>query len=167
MITTIDQFKDEFQAESASTQKIFSALTDESLTYSVAADHRTIGRMAWHIVQTLPDMAKHTGLDIDGPSEESPVPGSAHTIVQTYIKTAKSLLERVTAEWDNDTLQIEDDLYGEMWKRGYSLYGMIKHEIHHRGQLTVLMRLAGLKVPGVYGPAKEEWSQFGMPEPAV
>jgi uncharacterized damage-inducible protein DinB len=26
-----------------------------------------------------------------------------------------------------------------------------------RGQLTVLMRQADLKVPGVYGPSKEEW----------
>jgi hypothetical protein len=26
-----------------------------------------------------------------------------------------------------------------------------------------LMRQAGLKVPGVYGPSREEWSQFGMP----
>jgi hypothetical protein len=28
--------------------------------------------------------------------------------------------------------------------------------------MTVLMRQAGLKVPGVYGPSREEWSQFGM-----
>jgi hypothetical protein len=25
------------------------------------------------------------------------------------------------------------------------------------------MRLADLKVPGVYGPSKEEWTAFGMP----
>jgi uncharacterized damage-inducible protein DinB len=29
--------------------------------------------------------------------------------------------------------------------------------------MTVLMRQAGLKVPGIYGPSREEWSQFGMP----
>jgi uncharacterized damage-inducible protein DinB len=39
----------------------------------------------------------------------------------------------------------------------------MKHEIHHRAQMTVLMRQAGLKVPGLYGPAKEEWSQYNMP----
>jgi len=36
------------------------------------------------------------------------------------------------------------------------------HQAHHRGQMTVLMRQAGMKVPGVYGPSKEEWSAFGM-----
>jgi len=29
------------------------------------------------------------------------------------------------------------------------------------------MRQAGLKVPGTYGPAKEEWGAFGMETPAV
>ena len=28
---------------------------------------------------------------------------------------------------------------------------------------AVLMRQAGLKVPGVYGPAREEWAAMGMP----
>jgi len=37
------------------------------------------------------------------------------------------------------------------------------HQTHHRAQMTVLMRQAGLKVPGVYGPSREEWSQMGMP----
>ncbi|MBE0644676.1 MAG: hypothetical protein IH600_11400 [Bacteroidetes bacterium] len=30
-------------------------------------------------------------------------------------------------------------------------------------QLTVLMRQAGLLVPGIYGPSREEWSTYGLP----
>jgi len=40
------------------------------------------------------------------------------------------------------------------------------HELHHRGQLTVLMRQAGLVVPGIFGPAQEEWTRYGMEPPA-
>ncbi len=40
---------------------------------------------------------------------------------------------------------------------------LITHQAHHRGQMTVLMRLVGLKVPGVYRPSKDEWVSFGMP----
>jgi len=43
------------------------------------------------------------------------------------------------------------------------LVSLITHQAHHRGQMTVLMRQAGLKVPGVYGPAREEWAAMGMP----
>ena len=60
MFLTIEQFKQEWQAESDNTRKIFSALTDDSLKQPVANDHRTLGRMAWHIVQTLPEMAART-----------------------------------------------------------------------------------------------------------
>jgi uncharacterized damage-inducible protein DinB len=33
---------------------------------------------------------------------------------------------------------------------------MVRHEVHHRGQLTVLVRLAGGKVPAVYGDSADE-----------
>ncbi len=42
---------------------------------------------------------------------------------------------------------------------------LIGPETHHLGQMTELMRQAGLKVPGVYGPSKEEWTAYGMPVP--
>ena len=38
----------------------------------------------------------------------------------------------------------------------------MNHQTHHRDQMTVLMRLQDIKVPGVYGPSKEEWAQYGM-----
>jgi len=54
-------------------------------------------------------------------------------------------------------------MYGETWKRGMTLLYLMLHQAHHRGQITVLMRQAGLKVTGIYGPAKEEWQTMGMP----
>ncbi|MEA3297729.1 MAG: DinB family protein, partial [candidate division Zixibacteria bacterium] len=44
---------------------------------------------------------------------------------------------------------------------------LIQHQIHHRGQMTVLMRQAGIKVPSLYGPAKEDWAQMGLEPPEV
>jgi uncharacterized damage-inducible protein DinB len=33
--------------------------------------------------------------------------------------------------------------------------------------MTVLMRQAGLAVPGMYGPAREDWAKYGMAAPAI
>jgi uncharacterized damage-inducible protein DinB len=33
--------------------------------------------------------------------------------------------------------------------------------------MTVLMRQAGLRVPGMYGPAQEDWAQWNMRPPIV
>jgi uncharacterized damage-inducible protein DinB len=167
MFISIEQFKQEWQAESDNTRKIFSALTDESLKQPITEGHRTLGRIAWHIVQTLPDMGGQTGLKVDGPAEDAPVPVSAERIKQAYDTAAKSLLEQVTKNWTDETLNLEDDMFGQKWKRGLSLYILFKHESHHRAQMTVLMRQAGLKVPGIRGPAKEEWSQYGAEPPQI
>ena len=58
-------------------------------------------------------------------------------------------------------------MYGMKWARGLTLQMLIVHQAHHRGQMTVLMRHAGLAVPGVYGPAREEWATHGMTAPEV
>jgi hypothetical protein len=52
-------------------------------------------------------------------------------------------------------------MYGEEWAKGFVLQCLILHQAHHRGQMEVLMRQAGLKVTGIYGPAEEEWSANG------
>jgi uncharacterized damage-inducible protein DinB len=40
---------------------------------------------------------------------------------------------------------------------------VLSHQTHHRGQMTVLMRQAGVPVPGMYGPSREEWEAMGVP----
>ena len=167
MITTIEQFKNAWKFESDCTRKMMNALTDKSLSQKVGSDYRTLGRLAWHVVQTIPEMAGRTGLKIDGPEMHEPLPSIAEKIKSSYDRAALSLLEQVTSSWNDETLLIEDDMYGEMWKRGATLRALMGHEIHHRGQMTVLMRQAGLTVPGIYGPSKDEWAQYGMNPPEI
>ena len=167
MFTSIEQFKNFWVMESEKTRKIMGALTEESLDQKVADKHRDLKRIAWHIVTTIPDMAGRTGLKIQGPKESDSIPESAKEIKIGYEKAASSLLDQVTNNWDDETLKVTDDMYGEQWTRSQSLHVLAIHEIHHRGQMTVLMRQAGLTVPGIYGPAKEEWAQYGMKEPEI
>jgi uncharacterized damage-inducible protein DinB len=167
MFTTIADFEKQWKEHAGATQKLFGVLTDESLSQKVADHHRTLGRIAWHIVTTIPEMMSHTGLTFKGISEHSPVPSAAAEIQQGYAQVSSDLLEEIKKNWSDRDLRVEDDMYGQMWERGLTLYVLITHEIHHRGQMTVLLRQAGLKVPGIYGPSKEEWGQLGMEEPEI
>ena len=92
---------------------------------------------------------------------------TADEIKKAYATASKEMLDAIKSSWDDAGLQIEDEMYGEKWKRGVTLAILIHHEVHHRGQMTVLMRQAGLLVPGFYGPAKEEWSNYGGQPPEV
>lgn len=167
MYTSLAEFEKSYQQEAESTAKILGALTDASLSQAVADDHRTIGRIAWHIVYTIPEMMSQTGLKLAVIAKETPVPATAAEIVAAYGKQSSELLKLIKANWNDESLQIEDNLYGEQWKRGSTLNVLIKHEVHHRGQLTILMRQAGLNVPGVYGPSKEEWVNYGAEPPVI
>ncbi len=167
MIRTIDDFYHMWSREIESTQKILKHLTDRSLAQSVGPEYRTLGRLAWHVVTTLPEMMSRTGLKLEGPDPESPVPASAKEIAKAYNMAAISVLEQVKKGWTDATLDQKDEMYGEQWRRGETLTALILHQTHHRGQMTVLMRQAGLDVPGVYGPARQEWGAFGLTPPEV
>ncbi len=150
MFRRVDDFATAWGTEYEGTLKVLRALSDASLGQRVDAQGRTLGRLAWHVTQTIPEMMNRTGLGLEGPDEHAPVPASAAEIVAAYESAGTALLET-------------RDMYGEQWPNGLTLEILIRHQTHHRGQMTVLMRQAGLKVPGVYGPGKEEWAAYGMP----
>lgn len=163
MYHSLDEFYKDWAYESSATLKLLNLLTDESLNQKVTPDSRSLGFLANHLAHTIVEMPAHTGLQTkaDGISEK--VPSSAKEIAEIYKKASDSLIEEIKKNWNDKTLEQEDNMYGEIWKRGYTLYCLILHQTHHRGQMTVLMRQAGLKVVGMYGPAKEEWAAMGMP----
>jgi uncharacterized damage-inducible protein DinB len=167
MFRKLADFEKTWSQESEATLKVLRALTDASLQQAVAPSDRTLGRMAWHVTQTLGEMMARTGLALAGPAEHAPVPARAAEIAAAYEAAARSLAEQLSSKWDDAALLAEDDMYGERWPRGVTLFALVAHQAHHRGQMTVLMRQAGLSVPGVYGPAREEWAAFGMPAPAI
>jgi uncharacterized damage-inducible protein DinB len=155
-----------WKQESDATARLLEKLTDASLALPKEESIRTVGRAAWHVVTTMPEMAGRIGIPVEGVTHTDPVPAKAAAIVTAYRTAAASILKAVE-KWPEAEFLKEDDMYGQMWKRGQSLWALVVHEIHHRGQLTVLMRLAGLPIVGVYGPAKEDWSQYGAKPPEV
>ncbi|MGB7069432.1 MAG: DinB family protein [Pyrinomonadaceae bacterium] len=163
MLRRIDDFKKDWEYEVESTLKVFNALTDRSLSQKVTEDGRSLGFLGWHITQTLSEMLANVGLTIDAPSFTDDVPAVASEIAAAYEKAGSSVTNEVVKNWTDETLLQEDDMYGDRWARGLTLFYLIAHQAHHRGQMTVLMRQAGVAVPGVYGPAKEEWTAMGMP----
>ena len=167
MYRKIEDFISAWETESAATQKLLNAIDDRALEQPVMEGHRTLARIAWHIVTTIPEMMEKTGLTLASVALNAPVPHKASEIQKAYAAAASELLQQVKAKWTDQTLTIEDEMYGEKWLRGQSARVLIDHQTHHRGQLTVLMRQAGLKVPGVYGPSKEEWAGYGAPPPEI
>ncbi|MDZ4723237.1 MAG: DinB family protein [candidate division Zixibacteria bacterium] len=167
MFTTVDDFAKSWQNESGKTLKLLQTLTDASLSQAVASNHRTLGRIAWHITTTIPEMMGQAGVKLTKVQGGDPMPPSADMIRKLYDLASKELLSKIKSDWNDGLLHNEDNMYGMQWKRGLTLMILINHEAHHRGQMTVLMRQAGLPVTGAYGPSFEEWGGMGMKPPVI
>lgn len=74
----------------------------------------------------------------------------------SYERVSQALLHAV--EQVNSDAFMEEQLQalGATLTKGAMLRLLINHQAHHRGQMTVLLRQAGLTVPGLYGPTKEQ-----------
>ncbi len=167
MFTKIEDFLTLWGHEASSTQKILDTLTDSSLAQEVSPEDRTLGRIAWHITTTLHEMLSRTGLTFEAAEHDSVVPTSAKDIADQYRHASESMISAIKEQWTDASLLEVKEMYGEQWANGLTLSILISHQTHHRGQMTVLMRQAGLKVPGVYGPSRDEWAEYGMEAPSV
>jgi len=159
MISSIQTFLAVWQQEADATVSVFEKLTDESLSKQLVDGYRSIERLANHIVDCAAGIPQEATVPLQHEKQH-------HTTVNDLIAAYKDATDKVkqaVTGWTDDTLQEDTPMYGRSWKKGFALWVTIAHQAHHRGQLTVLMRLAGLKVPGVYGPAKEEWEAMGLP----
>lgn len=173
MYRRLDDFRTQFQEEVDDTLKVLRAIPEASAMQAVGAAHRDLRRLAWHLVESLVSLPAQIGLQVDGPPTDDqgsalePIPATFSAICARYERAATSLLSGVAA-WSDEDLLIEDLMFGHMtWTRGYSLRALELHQAHHRGQMIVLMRQAGLKVPAFYGPTLDDWAAMQMAAPQV
>lgn len=157
MYTTINGFLNDWKQEAALTLQVLDKLTDASLSQAVSNEQpRTIGEIAWHIVQSVPFFVNQIGLQQEVPAPEE---GSASAIAQAYRRASEAVVAELSANWadQDDKLPQPIKLFGfiDTTVAGV-LNTLVRHQIHHRAQLTILMRQAGLAAPGVYGPNEEE-----------
>jgi uncharacterized damage-inducible protein DinB len=167
MYNSISDFIEDWNQEAASTQKVLDVLTDGSLQQAVSPDDRTLGRIGWHVVTSTPEMLNEFGVTVENVENSSSVPSSAKEIADTFRKVSADTVDAIKQQWTDASLKEMKNVYGMDMQKAVTLSMLIKHIIHHRGQMTVLMRQAGVSVPGIYGPSRDEWSQMGMEAPAL
>lgn len=162
MYRTIEDFIADWKSEESSTIAIFSKITPESKAYKADENIRTLERLAWHITQTLTEMPFRAGIINADFLDQERIPKSFEEIISAYTKHSSELMKLVQEKWSDSDLTGNIEVYGQQWERRKVLSVLVKHQIHHRAQMTTLMRLQHIEVPGIYGPSKEEWAKYGM-----
>ena len=155
----LDRFRKVWEMEADLTTKLLEALPTTHYDFRPDPGDRSLGEMAWH----LSEIEGYTSLGIAKGAvtfQEAPPnikrPREVELLAPGYRQVHQEAVARLAdmteAQLDGEMpfadrrIAVRDILWG----------AILMHLIHHRGQLSLLCRLAGGTPPGIYGPNREE-----------
>jgi uncharacterized damage-inducible protein DinB len=153
----------EFDMEMANTRKALARVPTDKLDWAPHAKSMTLGKLGTHLA-TLPGWTNVTigtsGLDLAEPFEQ-PKPATSEELLAIFDNTVADARTALAGASDETWFQPWALRNGEQTifslpkiavMRGF----VLNHIIHHRGQLTVYLRLNDIPVPSIYGPSADE-----------
>ncbi|KQL57609.1 damage-inducible protein DinB [Alkalicoccobacillus plakortidis] len=155
MYRKVEDFIQEWKQESQLTLSVLQSLTDEKLGQAIEEGHNTLGWLGWHLTTSPVFFVGQLGLNLNVDLANKQ-PSSASVIKDSYDRVSKALLNAVEQVNSDAFMEEELEALGATFTKGAMLRLLLNHQAHHRGQMIVLLRQAGLTVPGLYGPTKEQ-----------
>ncbi|WP_163970320.1 DinB family protein [Oceanobacillus halotolerans] len=156
MYRTKADFLTDWSTAAEGTIQVMDSLTDNTLDQAIVEGHSTLGWLGWHLAMSLAFFGGQAGLNIKPAGDPENVPNQANTIKDAYKTMAEELKQEAEQSLTDEKMTETVDFLGNEVPRGAVLRSLVDHQTHHRGQMTVLLRQAGLPVPGVMGPTKEQ-----------
>lgn len=154
----------DFDSEIGNTRRLLERIPENDPQWKPHDRSMPIGRLALHVAR-LPEFCTRilTTEELDMDREKFPdlrFESTAHLLTE---------LERTAGQARSHLAASSDENLAKHWKlvwKGQTLVAgprmllyrtmFLNHMVHHRGQLTVYLRLLGIKVPGLYGPSADE-----------
>jgi uncharacterized damage-inducible protein DinB len=154
-------FLDAWDRESATTMKVLRAYPGAKEGLKPHDSCRSAKDLAWTFVFEGIAGAQAVQGEMKFPPPNMPaMPANWQAVVGEVEKALQSFGDKVrkadeaqlntTVKFKTGPKQVSD------LRRLDVLWFMLNDQIHHRGQLSVYLRMAGGKVPAIYGPSKDE-----------
>jgi uncharacterized damage-inducible protein DinB len=160
-MTPRQQFIDAYRQESATTIKVLRAYPAGKSELRPHPLCRTARELAWIFVgeQAMCQMALTTGFDWSKPPVPPPAPASLDAIIDMFDEGCHALVDLVGQKDDALTGTVKfptaPRTIGDVPLPQF-LWMTLCDQIHHRGQLSIYLRMADGKVPSIYGPTHDE-----------
>ena len=160
----IDAMLAELKKEGESTKKILERVPEQSFQWKPHEKSMSLGRLATHVAEIphwISDILINDEFDFATRAFERHVVSSNEELLQIFQEKFNKAIQ--------DLQNASDESLKEKWvlRRGDAVFFelprvvMIRsfgfsHFIHHRGQLSVYLRILNVPVPGMYGPSADE-----------
>ena len=144
-----------WQHEGARTRRTFGVFAESDLAFRPQAGARSVAELMQHLVQSY--RVTHHWLVFESAAglPQVNLPTSVADATD-LLKTAQRELFRALAETSPESFRVEIVPFGAREARGVMAIGMLKHEIHHRGELYALARVCGRTPPHLYEAVRDE-----------
>ena len=159
-----DAFIAELKHETALTKKMLERVPLEKADWKPHEKSMTIGRLATHIaenVKWISDIIHIDDFDFATKSFKSYSAASSDELLKIFQDNLDAAIHDLSSMTDDDFNKKwivragEKIMYNTPKKVAIRGWGF-SHQIHHRGQLSVYLRLLDIPVPGMYGPSADE-----------
>ena len=163
-----ESFLPELEHEAATTRRVLERVPEDKLDWKPHEKSMSLRRLATHTAMVTGDVA-----DFISPEEMKLTPESMKSVELGSVQEMLDAADSSVARAKEYLAGLDDETAKTTWKLsmdGKQLLAMprlvvirslmFNHWYHHRGQLTVYLRLLNVPVPSVYGPSADE-SPFG------
>jgi uncharacterized damage-inducible protein DinB len=153
----------ELDHETKNTRRMLERIPDDKLDWRPHEKSMTLGELAAHVVELHNWVHKAIPKDVfDFKVDYKPLRVSSvaelQTILSAGLETNKLAIENIAeTDWFNEwVLRAGEHEIARLPRAGAIRFIVNNHIVHHRGQLTVYLRLLDIPVPGLYGPSADE-----------
>jgi uncharacterized damage-inducible protein DinB len=151
----------EWDQEAEGTIKLLKALPPTQYDFRPDAGGRSLGELAWHLAEGDAYMsagieAGEFRMDPDSKPPNIERPRTVEGLAPGYEQVHREAVARIRKLRPEDLDRTLPFFGSTMSIRDIMRAAILSHNIHHRGQLALMCRLAGGKAPGLYGPNREE-----------
>ena len=152
-----------WDVEAEKTVQVLKALPVDKYDFRPDSGGRSLGELAWHLAEG--DAYDSFGVEQRKFSFEMGPPGlerpkQIEALAPGYERVHREATTRIRKMSPEDLERKIRHFSGEEQSGEEILWGAIFHNLHHRGQLSLMCRLAGGVSPGIFGPNREEMALF-------
>jgi uncharacterized damage-inducible protein DinB len=159
----IDAILMEMSQEAATTRRLLERVPTQHLAWKPHVKSMTMGRLATHIAEIpgwIATILDKDGFDVGAGNHTPQIASSVAEVLAMFdnnVPMAEAAIRRQTMDRLSATWRItkQGQVMVEMPRMGVIRSLLLNHLIHHRGQLSVYLRLKDVPLPSIYGPTAD------------
>lgn len=146
------------EKEFATTQKVLKAYPAAQNDFKPHEKSLTAVKLATTFVFELYLMEHALGAPLDSSVFSTYQPNSMTEVIAEFTKLTTAFTEKLSSVTNEEQLSATVEFAGKSFTASSMILMLIHDQIHHRGQLTLYVRMAGGQVPSIYGPSADDSS---------